>query len=89
MHFSVHSFQDKSVYLLDDPLAAVDAHVAAHLYQHCIRGLLGDKTVILCTHHRKYLKDTDFVIHMEHGKIAQMGWYIFACQWSWSPVILP
>ncbi|CAI8012847.1 Multidrug resistance-associated protein 7, partial [Geodia barretti] len=44
-------YQDKSVYLLDDPLAAVDAYVARHLYTHCIMGLMGHKTRILCTHH--------------------------------------
>ena len=37
-------FQDKDVYLLDDPLAAVDSHVASHLFKHCIMGLLKDKT---------------------------------------------
>ena len=42
------------MYLLDDPLAAVDAHVAAHLYTHCIVGLLGHKTRILCTHHHRF-----------------------------------
>ena len=37
-------FKDKSVYLLDDPLSAVDIHVANHLYTHCIMGLLRGKT---------------------------------------------
>ena len=32
------------MYLLDDPLAAVDAAVGAHLFQHCILGLLKTKT---------------------------------------------
>ena len=35
--------QDKSVYLLDNPLAAVDSHVASHLFSHCIMGLLRHK----------------------------------------------
>lgn len=48
------TFQDKAVYLLDDPLAAVDAHVASHLYHHCINGLLKEKTRVLCTHHIRY-----------------------------------
>ena len=36
--------QDKEIYLLDDPLAAVDVHVAAHIFKHCIMGILKDKT---------------------------------------------
>lgn len=42
------------MYLLDDPLAAVDAHVASHLYHHCINGLLKHKTRVLATHHTRY-----------------------------------
>ena len=28
------------VYLLDDPLSAVDAHVGKHLFAECVRGFL-------------------------------------------------
>jgi len=65
--------QNKDVYLLDDPLAAVDAHVAKHLYDKCIKGLLKNKTRILCTHHTKYLIEADFVIEMKDGIIANIG----------------
>ncbi|XP_055879588.1 ATP-binding cassette sub-family C member 10-like [Biomphalaria glabrata] len=66
-------YQDKAVYLLDDPLSAVDAHVAKHIYTHCIMGLLKDKTRLLCTHHVKYLKKADLVLHMENGVIFKSG----------------
>lgn len=46
-------FKEKSLYLLDDPLAAVDQHVATHLHDRCIVGELAEKTRILCTHHTK------------------------------------
>jgi ATP-binding cassette subfamily C (CFTR/MRP) protein 4 len=42
------------VMLLDDPLAAVDAHVGRRLLVRCIRGLLRDQVkcaVLLATHH--------------------------------------
>lgn len=38
------------LYLLDDPLSAVDAHVGRHLFDKCIRGLLGGRTRVLVTH---------------------------------------
>uniref|UniRef100_A0A665UD07 ATP-binding cassette, sub-family C (CFTR/MRP), member 10 n=1 Tax=Echeneis naucrates TaxID=173247 RepID=A0A665UD07_ECHNA len=43
-------YMDKDIYLLDDPLAAVDTDVAEHLMQKCIMELLRGKTRILCTH---------------------------------------
>ena len=55
-------YQDKEIYLLDGPLAAVDAHVANHLYTHCILGLLREKTRILCTHHVGFLRNADCII---------------------------
>uniref|UniRef100_H2YA78 Uncharacterized protein n=1 Tax=Ciona savignyi TaxID=51511 RepID=H2YA78_CIOSA len=46
--------QRKKLYLLDDPLAAVDQHVAGHIFHECIDGLLGGTTRILCTHHTNF-----------------------------------
>ena len=44
-------YQDCDIYLLDDPLSAVDAHVAAWLLQNAIQGSrMAHKTRILCTH---------------------------------------
>lgn len=43
-------YADKDIYLLDDPLSAVDARVAKHIFSKCIKGQLRDKTVLLVTH---------------------------------------
>ena len=67
------SFQDKDIYLLDDPLAAVDVHVAVHLFHHCIMGLLKNKTRILCTHHTQFLSVADWVLVMDHGSVVDAG----------------
>ncbi|CAM1331877.1 ABCC10 (predicted) [Pycnogonum litorale] len=66
-------YQDKDVYLLDDPFSAVDADVAKHIYVKCIRGMLKQKTVFLSTHHHRYLCDADHIIVMEDGKIINQG----------------
>jgi ATP-binding cassette subfamily C (CFTR/MRP) protein 1 len=43
-------YSDADVYLLDDPLAAVDAHVGQHLYEECVSRLVGrGKCVVLVT----------------------------------------
>jgi ATP-binding cassette subfamily C (CFTR/MRP) protein 10 len=67
----VKYFQDKPIYLLDDPLAAVDAHVAQHLFDHCIMGILEGTTRVLATHHTRFLQKADLVVVMENGKIVK------------------
>ncbi|KAM7424805.1 hypothetical protein PAMA_000930 [Pampus argenteus] len=39
-------YSDREVYLLDDPLSAVDAHVGKHLFEECIRKELQGKSII-------------------------------------------
>ncbi|OWF38261.1 Multidrug resistance-associated protein 7 [Mizuhopecten yessoensis] len=73
MTCEIFCLQDKDIYLLDDPLAAVDAHVAQHIYDKCIMGLLRNKTRILCTHHTKFLGKADKIIVMNDGVISKMG----------------
>lgn len=65
--------QDKDVYLLDDPLAAVDADVARHLMQRCIVELLRGKTRILCTHRLELVDRADVVVLMDNGTIVATG----------------
>ncbi|UJR20680.1 hypothetical protein I4U23_023801 [Adineta vaga] len=66
-------YQDKAIYLLDDPLSAVDVHVGRHLFSHCIRGALKYKTRIVCTHQIQFMEQADYVILMDNGRIIQTG----------------
>lgn len=43
-------YSDRDVYILDDPLSALDAHVANHIFRNAIRKQLRHKTVIFVTH---------------------------------------
>ena len=45
LSFSVH----QDLYLLDDPLSAVDSHVGQHIFESCIKGELSGKTIVLVT----------------------------------------
>uniref|UniRef100_A0AAY4DI15 ATP-binding cassette sub-family C member 10 n=1 Tax=Denticeps clupeoides TaxID=299321 RepID=A0AAY4DI15_9TELE len=66
-------YMDKDVYLLDDPLASVDANVAQHLMDKCIMGILRPKTRILCTHRIEFLDKADVVVLMDNGTITTTG----------------
>ncbi|XP_052077020.1 multidrug resistance-associated protein 1-like [Mytilus californianus] len=68
-------YQDADVYLLDDPLSAVDAHVGKHIFDEVLdkKGKLGKKTRILVTNGVSFLPKTDMIITMVDGKIGEMG----------------
>ncbi|XP_073965397.1 LOW QUALITY PROTEIN: probable multidrug resistance-associated protein lethal(2)03659 [Choristoneura fumiferana] len=68
-------YQHADVYLLDDPLAAVDAKVAQAIYEECIRGFLRHKATVLVTHHAQYARHADNVCVMRSGKIVAQGTY--------------
>lgn len=68
-------YADADVYLLDDPLSAVDAHVGQHLMHECVGGLLSGTTRLLVTHQLQFLPEADVVIKMEAGHIVAMGPY--------------
>ncbi|KAK9870720.1 hypothetical protein WA026_008289 [Henosepilachna vigintioctopunctata] len=62
-------YRDADIYLLDDPLSAVDPHVAKHLMNKCINEYLRNKTRILVTHQTQFLEHADFVLILDNGKV--------------------
>uniref|UniRef100_A0A146LYI9 Cystic fibrosis transmembrane conductance regulator n=6 Tax=Lygus hesperus TaxID=30085 RepID=A0A146LYI9_LYGHE len=66
-------YKDADIYLLDDPLSAVDTHVGKHLFEDCIAGFLSGKTVILVTHQIQYLESVDKIILLENGSVKMAG----------------
>ncbi|XP_042371936.1 ATP-binding cassette sub-family C member 3-like, partial [Plectropomus leopardus] len=70
-------YSDADVYLLDDPLSAVDAHVAKHIFDNLIgpEGALKGKTRILVTHGISFLPQVDNIMVMVEGRVSEMGSY--------------
>nr|XP_055221290.1 ATP-binding cassette sub-family C member 6 isoform X2 [Gorilla gorilla gorilla] len=70
-------YRKAAVYLLDDPLAALDAHVGQHVFNQVIGpgGLLRGTTRILVTHALHILPQADWIIVLANGAIAEMGSY--------------
>ena len=65
------------MYLLDDPLSAVDSHVGKHIFERVVgpRGLLRRKTRVLVTHGVGYLPEVDRIIVMKEGRVSEQGTY--------------
>jgi hypothetical protein len=66
-------YSSADVLLLDDPLSAVDAHVADHLFWQCIRGELKGRTVLLVTHQVQFLPHCDRVVVLAAGAVKACG----------------
>lgn len=71
-------YKAASIYILDDPLSAVDAHVGKHLFEEVIgpKGLAQHFTRILVTHQVHFLKEADVIVIVENGKITRSGTYL-------------
>uniref|UniRef100_A0A3Q1MR23 Multidrug resistance-associated protein 4-like n=1 Tax=Bos taurus TaxID=9913 RepID=A0A3Q1MR23_BOVIN len=68
-------YQDADIYLLDDPLSAVDAIVSRHLFEQCVRQALKEKITILVTHQLQYLKYASQILILKDGKMVERGTY--------------
>ncbi|KAI1286675.1 ATP-binding cassette sub-family C member 3 [Halotydeus destructor] len=71
-------YADRDIYLLDDPLSAVDSHVGKHMFEEVIgpKGVLKDTTRILVTHKVALLPHVDEIVVMKDGRISEQGTYL-------------
>uniref|UniRef100_A0A8C6JD60 Canalicular multispecific organic anion transporter 1 n=1 Tax=Melopsittacus undulatus TaxID=13146 RepID=A0A8C6JD60_MELUD len=70
-------YSNADIYVLDDPLSAVDAHVGKYLFKHVLgpKGLLKNKTRILVTHSISFLPQVDNIVVMVAGAVTEQGSY--------------
>ena len=66
-------YADADLYLLDDPLSAVDFKVGQHIFETCIKDLLGDKMRVLTSHQEQHMKEADQVIVLYKGLVLEKG----------------
>ena len=64
-------YVDADIYLMDDPLSAVDAHVGRHLVDEAINGFLRDKIRILVTNQLQYLKNVDKILILKDARLCK------------------
>lgn len=63
-------YRKANIYLLDDPLSAVDTAVARHLFESCICGVLKDNTVLLVTNQLQFVLKTEQIMVLNNGKMV-------------------
>ena len=68
-------YSDADIYLLDDPLSAVDCKVGKKVFEKCVQSILGQRLCVLVTHHLQYLEYADHVILMKAGRVVTDGTY--------------
>ncbi|XP_014208079.1 multidrug resistance-associated protein 4-like [Copidosoma floridanum] len=66
-------YRDADIYVLDDPLAAVDPVVGRCLFEVCVSGYLSEKTRILVTHQAHCLREADVIFLLNNGKLESQG----------------
>ena len=66
---------DRDIYLLDDPISALDANVGMKIMKNCVLKYLSGKTRILVTHALQYVSFADRIIYMKDGEINWIGSY--------------
>lgn len=66
-------YKQADIYLLDDPLSAVDTHVGKHIYEKCVEEFLANKICVLVTHQLQYLTNVQHVVLINKGKLEAQG----------------
>ncbi|XP_076057951.1 multidrug resistance-associated protein 1-like [Oratosquilla oratoria] len=71
------AYSGADILLLDDPLSAVDSHVAKHIFDRVVgpAGLLKGKTRVLVTNAVTFLPKMDHVIVLQEGRLVEQGTY--------------
>ncbi|KAI8830678.1 P-loop containing nucleoside triphosphate hydrolase protein [Chytridium lagenaria] len=66
-------YDQADVYLLDDPLAALDAEVGRKVFADCVRGVMEGTTRVLVTHQMHVLDQCDWIVVMDDGRVVEEG----------------
>ncbi|KAG7963324.1 hypothetical protein I3843_09G112700 [Carya illinoinensis] len=66
-------YSNSDVYIFDDPLSALDAHVARQVFNSCVKEELRGKTRVLVTNQLHFLPQVDRIILVSEGMVKEDG----------------
>ena len=64
-------YSDADIYLMDDPLSAVDVRVSRHLFSICLRQHLKGRTIVIVTHQIQFQGEADRVLVVNNGEVTE------------------
>lgn len=68
-------YKQADIYLLDDPLSAVDTNVGTYIFEECIKNFLKNKICVLIAHQFQYLYDVKHMVLLNQYRIEAQGTY--------------
>ena len=68
-------YRRADVYLLDDPLSAVDTVVGRRLFEACLKGVLSSSVVVLVTHQLQYAQLADTMLVLDQVGLSEAVLY--------------
>ncbi|XP_025884380.1 ABC transporter C family member 12 isoform X3 [Solanum lycopersicum] len=66
-------YKNSDIYIFDDPLSALDAHVSHQVFKNCIKEELQGKTRVLVTNQLHFLPQVDRIILVSEGMVKEDG----------------
>ncbi|XP_052179623.1 ABC transporter C family member 12-like isoform X3 [Diospyros lotus] len=66
-------YSNADVYIFDDPLSALDAHVGRQVFYNCIKEELQGKTRVLVTNQLHFLPQVDKIVLVSEGMVKEEG----------------
>ncbi|KAJ8627273.1 hypothetical protein MRB53_020580 [Persea americana] len=66
-------YSNSDVYIFDDPLSALDAHVGRQVFEKCIKDELQGRTRVLVTNQLHFLPQVDRIVLVHEGMVKEEG----------------
>ena len=79
-------YRRADVYLLDDPLSAVDTVVGRRLFEACLKGVLSSSVVVLVTHQLQYAQLADTMLVLDQVGLSDTA-YVYTVYLGLRPCI--
>ena len=68
-------YSDRDIYLMDDPISALDANVKKKIFKNVFMAKFKSRTRVLVTHALDFLHLVDSIVLLKQGRVILKGPY--------------